>query len=233
MRLRRPLTFRRRGFACGVLFLEEHLDPCGLAESKGLADAAHLLNAYYSSFCVVFRLDPRVSIGLSETIFAHLDDDGERHFGIGRSYGAVLKPNDEVTVGLAYFDLPPEFTTHRREIEGIAPRTMNAGLAYRPIESLLLSFDLRDLAEKHAGTAFQPRAGLEWNLWGKAALRAGAYREEGGNGDVLTAGLGAIAMPGCGGGDRVRSSDAFVLNYAVLLSARTGPRHLLSVVLHL
>lgn len=231
--LLKSVTFRRGGFVCGVLLLEEHLDPCGLAESKGLADAGDLLDAYYSSLCVAFRLDPRVSIGLSETIFTGVGEGGERHFGIGRSYGAVLRPNDKVAVGLAYFDFPTEFTGYRREVEGIAPRTMNAGVAYRPIESLVLSFDLRDLAEKHSDTAFQPRAGLELNLWGKASLRAGAYREEGGSIDVLTAGLGAIPMPGCSGGDGGRSSDAFVLNYAVLLSSRTGPRHLLSVVLHL
>ena len=50
----KSLAYRRGGFACGVLFLEEHLDPVGLTESKGLADAADLLGAYYSTFCIAF-----------------------------------------------------------------------------------------------------------------------------------------------------------------------------------
>ena len=228
----KSLTFRRGGLACGALMLEEHLDPRGLAESKGLADAGDLLDGYYSSFCIAFRLAPRVSIGIAETVYAGYEGS-ERRFGIGRSYGALLKPNDKITVGLTYFDMPRGFAGYRRGVEAIAPRTMNAGLAYRPLEGLTICLDLRDLAEKHADTAFEPRAGLEWNLWGRAALRLGAYREEGGDVDVLTAGLGAIPMPGCRRGDGARSNDAFVLSYAVLLSAREGPRHLLSVVLHL
>lgn len=228
----KSVTFRRGGFACGALFLEEHLDPRGLMESKGLADAGDLLSAYYSSFCVAFRLDPGVSIGFAQTVFARLDD-GERQLGIGRSYGALLRPNEWMTVGLAYFDLPRDFEDYRREVEGVGPRTMNAGVAVSPAENIVLCFDLRDLAEKHADTSLEPRVGLEWDLWGNAALRLGAYREQGGRADVLTAGIGAIPMPGCGGGGGIRSGDAFVLNYAVLLSTDTGPRHLLSVVLHL
>ncbi len=225
-------SYYRGGFACGVLMLEEHLDPAGLRESKGLADAGDLLSAYYSSACVVFHLSPTVSIGASETIYARLDAAGRRHFGAGRSYGALLKPNGRVTVGLVYVDIPPEYEDYRLGIEGFASRTMNAGIAYRPFESLLLTFDMRDLAEKHSETALSPRAGTEWNLWGKVALRAGYYREETSDSNVMCVGVGAIPMPGCRlrGGD-VRS-DIFVFNYASLLSEALGPRHLLSVVLH-
>ncbi len=225
-------SFARGGFACGILLLEEHLEPAGLCRSKGLADAGDLLSAYYSSLCVVFHLADTVSIGASETVYARFDGDGDRHFGIGRSYGALLEPNDQVTVGLVYIDIPPGYEDYRREIEGVAPRTMNAGLAYRPLPSLVLTFDLRDLAEKHGDTALRPRAGLEWNLWGQAALRAGHYREEREGASVLSLGVGAIRMPGCrqAGGDG--RSDGFVLNYASLFSETAGPRHLLSVVLH-
>lgn len=226
------VSFRRGGFAVGVLLLEEHLDPVKLAESKGLADASDLLESYYSSAGVVFRLAPRVSIGAAETLFVGTDENGRRRFGVGRAYGAILRPNDAVAVGFAYYDFPAEFAGYRRGLEGLAARTMNAGISYRPAESVLLTFDLRDLAEEHSTTALSPHAGVEWNLWGRGAVRAGAFLEDGVDSRVLTVGVGAIPMTGCwvgGGGSR---SDAFVLNYAVLLSRREGPRHLLSATLH-
>ncbi len=226
------VSFRRGGLALGALFLEEHLDPRALAESKGLADASDLLAAYYSSVGVVFRLDPRVSIGAAETFFAGLDEGGKRRFGVGRAYGAILRPNDVMSVGFTYFGVPSGFADYRLGIEGLGAQTMNAGLAYRPSDSVLLTFDLRDLAEKHTATALSPRAGFEWDLWGRVAVRAGAYLEDGGESRVLTVGLGAIPMTACWGGGASAPTDAFVLNYAALLSDREGPRHLLSAVLH-
>jgi hypothetical protein len=226
------VSFRRGGLAVGVLLLEEHLDPDALAESKGLADASDLLSGYYSSVGVVFRLDPRVSIGAAETLFAGLDEAGERRFGAGRAYGAILRPNDAVSVGFTYFSVPSEFSEYRLGVEGLAGQTMNAGLAYRPSQSVLLTFDLRDLAEKHTSTALSPRAGFEWDLWGRAAVRGGAYLEDGGDSRVLTAGVGAIPMAACWGGAASAPCDAFVLNYAALLTEGEGPRHLLSAILH-
>ena len=225
-------SFRRGGLAIGVLLLEERLDPDALAESKGLADASDLLSGYYSSVGVVFRLDPRVSIGMAETVFAGLDEAGERRFGAGRAYGAILRPNDEVSVGFTYFSVPADFARYRLGVEGLAGQTMNAGLAYRPSSSLLLTFDLRDLAEKHAETGLSPHAGFEWDLWGRAAVRGGAFLEDGGDSRVLTVGLGAIPMAACWSGAASAPSDAFVLNYAALLTDGEGPRHLLSAILH-
>jgi hypothetical protein len=225
-------SYRRGGLALGVLLLEERLDPALLAESKGLADASDLLSGYSSSLGVVFLLDPRVSIGATETLFAGLDANGERTYGAGRTYGVILRPNDAVSVGFMYFGIPRGFSDYRLGIEGLAGETMNAGLAYRPRESVLLTFDLRDLAEKHAATRLSPHAGAEWDLWGRAALRAGAYVEDGGDSRVLTVGLGAIPMAACWGGGVSAPSDALVLNYAALLTQGEGPRHLLSAILH-
>lgn len=228
----KSVTFGRGGFSAGVLLLEEQLDPSRLARSRGLADAEDLLDAYYVNVAFAFVFDPRVSIGASGTVFYGWDEAGERLTGAGRSYGALLKPNDSVRVGLTYFDCASGFAHYRRAIEGLGPRTVNAGLSYRPHESLLLAFDLRDLAEKHEDTGLEPRVGVEWDPWGRFALRGGAYREDGGDSHVVTVGLGVIPMVGCWeGGDRSRS-DAFVLNYAALLRSDSGPRHLLSAILH-
>ncbi len=228
----KSITLARPGFACGILFLEERLSGEGLDQAKGLADASDLLDAYYTSAAVAFRLDPRVSIGASQTVFAGFDASGERCFAMGRSYGAVLHPNSRVAVGLVYFDAPPGVADYRRELEGLAPRTMNAGIAVRATQSLLVTFDLRDLAEKHADTALSPRMGFEWDLWGRGAVRGGAYREDSAGEYVLTLGVGAIPMVGCWSADGRGRGGAFVLNYAAMLSEGSGPRHLLSANLH-
>jgi len=221
-------TFRRSGFSAGLLLLEEHLDPEGLAASKGLADAGDLLDAYYSSAVLSFRLGATVSIGLSATLMAGWKRDNEREYGVARMYGALLRPNDKLTVGLTYYDAPSSFADYRRTIEGLAPRTVNGGLAYRPNEETLITFDLRDLSEKHGDTGLSPRMGLEWSIWGRAAVRAGVYREDALDSGVVTLGLAAIAMPGCREHGALYATDSFVLDYAVLLSAREAPRHLLS-----
>ena len=228
----KAVTFRRGGFTAGVLLLEEELDPTRLEQSRGLADAGDLLDGYYSSATAAFCLAPRVSIGFSGSLFAGWDESGGREVGFGRAYGALLKPNDLVSVGLTYFDVPANFAGTRRGLEGLAPRTMNAGLSCRPTRALLVTFDLRDLAEIHEDTALSPRAGLEWNLGGAGALRLGAFREQTGAPPVVTLGLGAIPMIGCWEGSDTVRGDAFVLSYAALLREGRGPRYVLSVLLH-
>jgi hypothetical protein len=225
-------TVRAGGMAVGALMLEEHLDPVGLADSRGLADASDLLGAYYTTFAFAFRLAPSVTIGASEIVLSRWDSPGHRKTGTGRAYGALLRPNEQVTVGLTYLDLPNDFEHFRLGVEGLGARTMNAGVAYRPVEDVLLTFDLRDLSERHPETSLEPRIGAEWNLWGRGALRAGAYREDGGETNVLTLGMGSIPASACMRSGRTPGGDSFVLNYAVLLKQEGSPRHLLSVLLH-
>jgi hypothetical protein len=225
-------TVRAGGMAVGALMLEEHLDPAGLAETRGLADADDLLSAYYTTFTFAFRLAPSVTIGVSEMVLSGWDSRGERKNGTGRAYGALLRPNDQVAVGLTYLDLPGAFEHYRLGLEGLGSRTMNAGLAYRPAEHVLLTFDLRDLSETHAETSLEPRVGVEWNLWGRGALRAGGYREDEGETNVLTLGVGSIPAAACPRSGRTPGGDEFVLNYTVLLKQEGAPRHLLSLLLH-
>ena len=152
-------------------------------------------------------------------------------FGTGRAYGALLRPNDRVAVGLTYFDASPDFERFRQDLEGFGPRTMNAGVAYRPIPSLLATFDLRDLSEKWQDTALEPRVGLEWDVAGQASVRAGAFREQDDDRGVLTLGVGAIPMVGCRGAEPPLPGDAHVLEYAILLASGDAPKHLLSALL--
>ena len=228
----KSVVVRGRNIAFGALFLEEHLDPDGLLEATGLADASDLLDGYYSTFSFAFRLAPSVSIGASEIVLSGIDATGRRGHGLGRAYGAILRPNEHVTVGLTYLDLPPEFAHYRTAVEGLGARTMNAGVAYRPFDALRLTFDLRDLSETDPRTSLEPRAGAEWDLAGGAAVRAGAYREDSGKRNVLTLGVGAIPHSVCPGMGRRSAGDTYVLNYAVLLSDGVEPRYLLSAVLH-
>jgi hypothetical protein len=228
----KSVSVRSGNVAVGVLMLEEYLDPSGLSTSRGLADADELLRAYYTTATFAFRLAPSVSIGASEIILAGRDAEGRRDVGSGRAYGAMLRPNRFVTVGLTYLDLPEGFENYRLGVEGLGARTMNAGLAFRPLPQLLLAFDLRDLAEEHAETALMPRAGIEYDFMGKVAARVGAFREDGGEVNVLTLGFGAIAMNTCPGRSPESAGDSFVLNYAVLLRQDGGPQHLLSATLH-
>ncbi len=228
----KAFTLRRGQLALGVILVEEQLDPTGLVGAQGLADASYLLESHYSGMTIAFRLAPTVSIGLTQMVFARLNSSGERVYGGGRVYGALLRPNELVTVGFAYFDFSRGFQNYRREVEGLGPRTMNAGVTFRPIPPLLLTFDLRDMAEKHSDTSLEPRAGLELNLWGRGAFRAGLYREDGGESTVLSVGAGAIPMVGCFHRGEAYRSDGFVLNYAVLVSQNSKPRHLISALLH-
>jgi hypothetical protein len=227
-------TYRAGGMAVGVLMLEEQLDPDGLASSQGLAEAGDLLGAYYTTVAFAFQLAPSVRIGASEIILSGWRDGvpGDRSNGTGRAYGALLRPNEQVSVGLTYLDLPSGFSDYRLAVEGLASRTMNAGLAYRPYDSLTVTFDLRDLAERYKETSLEPRLGLELNLWGRGALRAGAYREDSGRTNVLTLGVGSIPTGVCQRGRSIPGNDSFALNYTVLLREGGGPRHLLSLMLH-
>lgn len=227
----KAVTYRRGSLCVGALLLEEELDPRVLASSRGLADAGDLLNGYYSSLAVSFSLAPTVSIGASHTVYAEIDAAGERVFGTGRAYGALLRPNERVTVGLTYFDASPGFEHFRQDLEGLGPRTMNAGVTYRPLPPVLFTLDLRDLSEKRQDTALEPRVGFEWDIAGRVSVRAGAFREQDDDSGVLSLGVGAIPMVGCRAGEPPLPGDAHVLDYAILLSSGGAPTHLLSALL--
>ena len=119
----KAVGLRAGGVAVGALMLEEQLHPVGLARSRGLADASDLLDAYYTTFVFSFRLAPSVTIGASEIILAGRDASGGRRTGSGRAYGALLKPNEFVTVGLTYIDLPDDI--------GIASAMISVGRTLR------------------------------------------------------------------------------------------------------
>jgi len=227
----KAVTFRTGSLCAGALLLEEGLDPSVLAESQGLADAGDLLDSYYTTFALSFNLAPTVSVGAAHTVFAGLDASGDRVYGGARAYGALLRPSEHLAVGLTYFDVAPGFEDVRRDLEGFSPRTMNAGVAYVPFPSLLLTFDLRDLSERWDSTALEPHGGLEWWAGRHVALRAGAYAEEDGGDGVLTLGAGVISMERCRGAG-AEHGDACVVNYATLLSTGEAPKHLLSALLH-
>jgi len=225
----KAVAFRRGALCAGVLLLEEELDPGALARSTGLADASDLLSGCYHCAAVSFMLAPTVSIGASHTFFAGFDAAGERVYGSGRAYGALLHPNDSIAFALTYYDASSGFERARTDLEGFAPGTMNAGVAWRPAPEALLTLDVRDLSEKVSDTALEPRVGLAWDA-GRVSLRAGAFGEQDGDDGVLTLGLGAIPMDGCRGVEPPRG-DAHVVNYALLLSRGDAPKHLLSVLL--
>ena len=225
----KAVAFRRGAFCAGVLLLEEELDPDALERSRGLADAGDLLSGRYDCAAVSFMLAPTVSIGASHTFFAGFNAVGDRVYGSGRAYGALLRPNDSVAFALTYYDASSGFERVRTDLEGFGHRTMNAGVAWRPAPGALLTLDVRDLSEKASDTALEPRVGLAWEA-GSVSLRAGAFGEQGGDDGVLTVGAGAIPMDGCRGAEPPRG-DAHAVNYALLLSRGDAPKHLLSVLL--
>lgn len=188
----------------GVVFTTQLLD-CGINLGEEIIEAGdkplkfgerfysierHTHGSYNSAF-VNFKIATTVSLGMTGTLYKSRTE-GKTSYKGGYTLGVLLNPNPKLNVGIAYNDIPDEFSMARFVLESIEGETVTGGISYYPDEKTVVSIDLRNLNKEDKHASREIHTGLERLFWRRIALRAGYYRKKLTDNDVYSFGIGIL-----------------------------------------
>ena len=187
----KAVTFSMNSFTAGFLFAEQSLGTTLTRKDRRVLSADGFLDHHSNSAVVNLRLAERVSIALATSLYYQTEGQ-KRQWGLGSSYGVLLKTARKVRVGVAYIDLPKKMPDYRATGERILDETVNFGVSYEPDTRTLLSADIRNLTEEERRITREVHLGAERVLFSQVALRVGYYRKKIDRKNVFSCGLGLM-----------------------------------------
>jgi len=145
----------------------------------------------FNSLFVNFKIASSVSLGITGTLYKSRTNGRTTYKG-GYTFGVLLNPNPKLNVGIAYNEIPKDFSNGRFLLEGIEGDTVTGGISYYPDKNTVLSIDLRNLNKEDKLITREIHTGLERCFGERIALRAGYYRKKLTNNDVFSFGIGIL-----------------------------------------
>ncbi|MBN1350086.1 hypothetical protein JXJ21_11795 [candidate division KSB1 bacterium] len=171
------ITFSAKFIAGGFIFSEESLYYKNRLRRDKFLDFETFGKDISHSFLLRFRLSEQVAVGFTTTLLEYRQETMEQR-DLVTSYGAMLKPNERVTIGVAYFGLAKKLPNFREPIQRMMDDTINLGLAYEPFSNTLLSCDIRNLNQIENWDTFEIHAGVEQTVFSLLALRGGYFQTQ-------------------------------------------------------
>lgn len=166
-----------------------------------------------SSLCFSLALAPRVSIGIAGDFYYHKINNKEV-MRFGYRYGIWVKSLKNICIGLCFFDLPEKFSMDRTILERFDDETLNVGFSYSPVNSIHLSFDVRNVSDENKIAAGEPHFGLELIPWKHICFRGGYYKMD--NTEVYSFGVGLLNENFFLPVDKRFNHNEFILNTAFI-----------------
>ncbi len=145
----------------------------------------------FNSVFVNFKIAPSISLGITGTLYKSRTNDHTTYKG-GYTFGVLLNPNPKLNVGIAYNEIPKDFSKGRFILESIEGETVTSGISYYPNEKTVLSIDLRNLNKEDKLVTREIHTGFERYVGDRIALRAGYYRKKLTKNDVFSFGIGIL-----------------------------------------
>jgi len=205
----------------------------GAGRSGRMFTVENLNRCSFHSIFANLKIAPPVSLGVAGTLYSSRLN-GETKFESGFSFGALLKPNPKMNVGIVYNEMPADFADARMELECIENGSATSGISYHPDDKTVLSIDLRTVNKENQPTSRQIHAGFERRVGERLALRAGYYRRKSTDDDVFSFGFGILPL-----WEKISryssSSRNDIFSYSIVVENGSGKRrwHVLSLLLRL
>ncbi len=168
-----------------------------------------------------FFLNPRVSLGAVGEIF-HREKNGKEHIQWGYRYGIVIKPRDDLSVGLCFCNFPNEYKEDRILLERLADETLNIGISYSPWKAVMAAFDIRNVSDEGKRVVREPHIGFEVNPVTFVSLRGGYYREWEGEEETFSIGIGLHNWQSISSADPVFFDSFLRLDTSMLWQCQLG-----------
>lgn len=176
----------------GVLLGEESLMNSDRLNRPRFFDAAGYQTNRNAAIGLSIALAPRVRFGMAGDMF--IREGGFSKIKFGYRYGLIVKPRENLDVGLCYVDLSKENASDRMELERLADETLNMGAAYSPHRMITLFADVRNVSGEYKVALLEPHFGIELNLSNCYFLRSGFFRARGSEETSTSLGIGVQDM---------------------------------------
>jgi hypothetical protein len=203
------------GIQFGVLWGEEALMDMKRLGRTCLFDGTGYRGQRNTSFGLSLHLAPRVSLGLAGEVLLRKENDNIKG-KLGYRYGILLKPRNDLNVGLCFFDFPKAYKEDRKVLERLADETLNIGVSYTPWRFLTLALDIRNVSDEGKGVVREPHIGFETSPLRCLRLRGGYYRGKGGGDETISFGIGFLTGRSNLSEDRFFFHPTFELNTTLL-----------------
>lgn len=174
--LMKGLVFTGKFFDMALIFHEQTLDDKYLLQQKKFFKNCDIWENSYHTLITSLKLADRVAVGAAGSIYVKRINDHVQQ-GIGFSYGILLKPANNMNVGMSFIDFPQSMPEVRLPLERMVDQTMNIGISYQPLTSTTISFDLRNLTEEQRKSVREAHLGLEQRIFSIFAIRGGYFQE--------------------------------------------------------
>jgi hypothetical protein len=175
----------------GIMLGEESLtDTTRLKRSKPL-DADRYQYNRKNSVVFTLLLAPRVQIGAGGDLNIR-KQNGDTELFWGYRYGILIKPRENINVGLCFMNLPDQFHDERMPLERFADETLNIGASYTPWNALTLSMDVRNVSDDVRGAVREIHFGCEIQPIQHMALRLGYFSQKDWTKHTFSAGIGLL-----------------------------------------
>jgi hypothetical protein len=234
-------TLSLGSFEFGAVFGEQA--PNQKASSKQRVFDAHgYIDNQYNTIAARMVVAERVSLGGSIGLYYNREAESGRQWGLGASYGVLVKPARYVSVGVSYMTIPDMRSEYREELERIVDGAVNFGISVHSKFGTTMAADIRNLGEEKAVTGELIREahfGLEQILLSHLALRAGIYRKRRENTEdrfAISGGIGLADANGLWSTARRFTHPNWIINYGVVAEPMAGQRrffHALSMIFRL
>ena len=149
-------------------------------------------DSFHSAFLNV-KIAPTVSLGITGTLY-YSNSENDDSFSGGYTFGVLLTPNPKMNVGIAYNQIPNDFSAARLSLEDIENGSATSGISYHPDEKTVVSIDLRTVNKEGQLTSREIHSGLERRFGERIALRTGYFRKKATKDDVFSFGIGILPM---------------------------------------
>lgn len=228
----KSITITLRFLDIGLLFGDESLRNFDQVRGEKFFDPRGFLNNNFSTLLFRLRLHPRVRIGATESLY--LGEIGrERYWGLGSSYGILVKSSNRLNIGVVYIDLPQEFPDFRTTLERIDDETVNVGFCYRLGRGAIFTCDIRNITEESKETPLEVHLGIEKSFFSQIALRGGYFKKRDSKQETFSFGMGLLNCNSFVSESNWFSHPNYLLNYSLVLE-RKGDRlrqwHFLSLI---
>ena len=190
----------------------------------------HAYSSFNSAF-VNFKIASSVSLGITGTLY-NTRANGRSTYKGGYTFGVLLNPNPKLNVGIAYNEIPKDFSGARFPLESIEGETVTSGISYYPDENTVFSVDLRNLNKEDKLASREIHTGFERCFGKRIALRAGYYRKKQTQNDVYSFGIGIL--PTWGKISKfVTSTRSDIVSYTLIIEENgyRGRWHVFSLLL--
>jgi len=178
--------------AWGLLLGEESLTHSDRFNRARFFDATDYSANRNAAFGLSIAFAPKVRFGMAGDMF--IRDGGLSKVKFGYRYGLIVKPRENLDIGLCYVDFPKENIQDRMELERLVDETLNLGLAYTPYRFITLFTDVRNVSGEDKGAMLEPHFGAEFNILSHVFVRGGYFRSRGGEEKTSSFGVGAQDM---------------------------------------